>query len=362
MFRSSLIAALFAAASANQAVDTKTGSEALAKVRKLNQNNEDDFSWMVKYSMKFEGCHSIHTYGAEGQGGGNEEGGSPFGVQHLAKFKLCQSDHSCGACSNAGVYMVELREFAEAYLEAQQEMQEANCEAVQENCNCQYYYGDDQACLNKCYKDAGLDYCGEDQNDFNAAEFLECREADFGGNNYYGNNAQYYIGPVCSHQGYTVNLAVFTDAQCTVKAAKGTYEKYNYGYSLPYSSEPMIGTKCMSCKNQQNNNNGNNQYYNQYYQAEPLDTCTELYEQSAKCEKKMVGKNQYTRDTGSCDYIHNIVPALETVYHKGGSGTSTGLAVFFAITTIAAAGAAFFFYSKVERATVDLSTKEGYIA
>lgn len=354
LFRSTLIAALFAAASAAETVDTKAGSEALAQVRRLNQNNQDDFAWMVKYSLKFEGCHSIHTYG--GEEGGNAEGGSPFGVQHLAKFKLCQSDHSCGSCSNAGVYMVQLREFAESYLEAQQEIQEANCQAVEENCNCNYY-NDDEVCMAKCYADAGLDYCGEDQNDFNAAEFLECREADFGGNNYYGNNAQYYIGPVCSHQGSTVNLAVFTDAQCTVKASKGVYEKYNYGYSLPYSSEPMIGTKCMSCK--QVNNDGNNYYNNAYYQAEPLDTCTELYEQSAKCETKMTGKNQYTRDTGSCDYIHHIVPALENVYHKGGSGAATGFAVFFAITTIAAAGAAFFFYSKVERATVDLSSKEG---
>lgn len=362
MLFSTLVAALLATASA---VDISTTSEAgaklLSKARSLNGQYEDDFSWMAKYSLKFEGCHTIHTYGGEGQNA--EEGGSPFGVQHLAKFKLCNSSKSCSTCTDGGTYMVELQEFAQAYLEAEKEIQQANCQAVEESCNCEYYYGDDQACLNKCYSKAGLSYCGEEENEFDASEYMECREVDFGNNNYYNNNgAQYYIGPVCSHSGKKVTLAVFSDAQCTKKASSNIYEKYNYGASLPYSSEPLISTKCMSCKVEEEND-GNGNYYNQnknaYYNAEASDTCTQLYEQSAKCEKSMSVKNSYTKDTGSCEYIHNIVPALENVYHSKGSGVATGFAIFFALTTIGASGAAYWFYSKVERSTVGLAENEG---
>jgi len=366
MFKSTLFASLLVAASAEISSTSNAGAKILSKARALNDNYEDDFSWMASYDLKFDGCHTIHTYGGEGQGG--EEGSSPFGIQHLAKFKLCAAgkNGNCGSCSKAGVYMVELRDFAEAYLTAEQESQEAACATVEENCNCDYYYGDDQACLSQCYSSAGLSFCGEDENayDFDPAEYLECAEAPFNNNNngYYSGNTVYYIGPKCSGTGVT--LGVFTDAQCTVKAASNTFEKYMYGMSLPYSKSSMLSTKCVSCKADNDNDNNANGYYNAnaYYQAEPSDTCTGLYEQSAKCEKNMSGKNQYTRDTGSCDYIHKIVPALESVYHSNGGGASTGFAVFFAFTTVAAAAAAYFFYSKVERTTVGLSSQDGALA
>lgn len=350
IYQTAIIATLFAAASAADISSTsKVGATLLSKARNLN-DAEDDFSWMAKYDLKFDGCHTIHTYGAEGQD--KEEGSSPFSTQHLAKFKLCSSDKSCGQCSGAGVYMVELREFAGSYLQAKQEAEENACATVEENCNCDYYYGDDQACLNQCYAKAGLDYCGEDEEEeFNIEEYMECAEAPF----YYG-NTQYYIGPTCSSNGKKVNLAVFTDASCTEKAPKKTYEKYMYGATLPYSSDALISTNCISCAGEVEEKDDDGAYYEA---PEPTDTCTQLYEQSAKCEKNMSGKNKYTKDTGSCDYIHKIVPALEHVYYRKGSNAAAGFAVFFALTTAAAAGAAFFFYSKVARSTVNLSEKEG---
>ena len=358
MFFSTVVATLLVAASAADISSTSTaGANLLANARSLNQNYEDDYSWMAKYSLKFEGCHTIHTYG--GEAGNAEEGGSPFGVQHLAKFKLCNSNKSCTACGDSGVYMVDLQQYAEVYLQAQQEIQESQCEAVQENCNCDYYNGDDEACMSKCYSDAGLSFCEQEDDGFDAAEYLECREAEF---YYNGNNVQYYIGPVCSHSGKSVTLAVFTDSSCTQKAASNTFEKYNNGSKLPYSNTPMISTKCMSCKveEEQADDDAN---ANQYYQEpETSDTCTQLYEESAKCEKNLSVKNKYSKDTGSCEYIHKIVPALENVYHAKGGGLATGFAVFFGLTTIAAAGIAYHFYTKVERSTVGLSDKEGSLA
>mmetsp|Transcript_28913 Transcript_28913/g.33601 ORF Transcript_28913/g.33601 Transcript_28913/m.33601 type:complete len:166 (+) Transcript_28913:520-1017(+) len=88
---------------------------------------------------------------------------------------------------------------------------------------------------------------------------------------------------------------------CATTAPSGTFEKYNYGYALPYSSESMISTSgCLSCKEEEEEQNNANGYYNQnanaYYEApEPSAVCTELYEQSAKCENKMTAKNKYAQ-------------------------------------------------------------------
>jgi hypothetical protein len=46
----------------------------------------------------------------------------------------------------------------------------------------------------------------------------------------------YYVGAYCTSSG--VYAATFTDSTCTKKAPSGTYEKYNYGYSLP--TEPLV--------------------------------------------------------------------------------------------------------------------------
>lgn len=356
LFQSTLIATLLAATAAEISSTSKAGIEILSKARQLNDQNDggDDLSWMAKYDLKFDGCHTIHTYRAAEGGDGNAEEGdgnqSPFGTQHLAKFKLCSSSSSCSSCANGGTYMVELGTFAEAYLQAEQANQEALCQAVEENCNCEYYNGDDQACMSKCYKNAGYDFCEQQDDGFDASGYLACAEAGFG---YYNSNAEYvpyYIGPTCS--GASVHLAVFTDAQCVEKAPSGTYENKNGGYKLPYSTQSLISTKCVSCKADDGNDGDN-----QYYQApNPSDTCTGLYEGSGKCEPNLTGKYKSYRDTGSCDYINKIVPALSKVYTSSGGGSSSGWAVFFGLTTLGFAGAAYHFYSKVKRTSVNLSS------
>jgi len=356
MFRVALLSALFAGTSAaDLASDSSAGKKIMSSARALNQQYEEDLSWLSKFSIKFQSCHSIHSWGGQE---GAEEGSAPHSSTHLVNFQLCPSSNGCNSCSGGGEYVVELREFVEAYTEAKEEQQQAQCEAVEENCNCNYYNGDDQACLAGCYKDAGLDFCGDDENQFDVAEFMECQQAEFG--NYYN---QFYIGPVCSSNGKSIHLQVFTDATCTTAAPSGTYEKYNYNYALPYSKDSLVDNNCISCKeedeNANNNNNNNNAYY-QYQEPEVNAMCEELYEGSAKCEKNLKYKNSAYRDTGSCDYIQKILPVLEKVYHKNGStgGAATAFAVLFGLSTVGASAAAYYFYSKVERTTVDLSETE----
>lgn len=308
---------------------------------------------MTKFNMKFQSCHSIHSWGGEAGGGGQEDGVA-HGSQHLVNFALCPAGQK--SCSGGGEYVVELREFVEAYTEAKKESQEAQCEAVQENCNCNYY-NDDDVCLAKCYETAGLDFCVEDENAFEVEEYLECRETEFT-NNYY---QAYYIGPVCSSNGKSIHLQLFTDQSCSIPAKSGTYEKYNYNAALPYSKQSLVSNDLVSCKQENNNNNNNNNNGNYYYEEpEVVEMCEQLYEESAKCEKNLKYKNSAYRDTGSCDYIQKILPALERVYHKnGGGGAATGFAIFFGLSTVAASAAAYYFFSKVERTTVDLAAQEG---
>jgi len=374
-FLSALFAATSASASADVSTDSVQGKNLLSKARRVNDNNyEEDFSWLVNFSIQFNSCHSIHSYGGENGGGEDEEGSSPFGTQHLVKFQLCPSS-ACGrSCSGGGSYVVEMRDFVETYTQAKEEIQEAACEAVENSCNCDYYYGDDAACMTKCYATAGLDYCGDDNDnnnnnnnnnnaDFDVAEYMECKEAEFG---YYNGN-RLYIGPVCSNNGKAINLKVFTDSSCTQAAPSGTYEKYNYNYALPYSKSSIVDNDCLSCKdadNDNDNDNNNNNNGNYYEAPEPAEYCQEFYEESAKCETKLKYKSAAYRDTGSCQYINKIIPSLERVYKSrsgggGGGGTATFFAVFFGLTSVGATAAAYYFFKKVERTTVDLSAQDG---
>jgi hypothetical protein len=223
-------------------------------------------NWIAEYSIKFDGCAAIPEFE-------REEG---LRTNLLAKFKLCPSD-KCNSCPNAGEYVVDMREFVEAFQDAQKEANEYNCEVAEENCeyqcqNGQYQYNDDannqqnnddqndqnggddeEYCTYQCMVDADMGFCSDEDGDDDMNELGECRalneDEDNNNNNnyYYGNdnsdNQMYYVGAYCTSSG--VYAATFTDSTCTKKAPSGTYEKYNYGYSLP--TEPLVsaGKYCM---------------------------------------------------------------------------------------------------------------------
>lgn len=155
-----------------------------------------------------------------------------------------------------------MRDFVEAYQQAKEAANEATCEAAEYKCetscqNGEYAYngnnnnngGDgNDYCSYQCLVDQGLGYCAQEdddanQNNVDMDQFGECRamnEDDNNNNNGYnnGNTQIYYTGAFCTSKG--IYAGVFTDSACTKKAPSGTYEKYNYGYSLP--SEPLVET------------------------------------------------------------------------------------------------------------------------
>jgi len=357
--------------------DSKLGNNILSKARLLEDEDEsedsgdgEDYSWVADYSIKFKSCHSINEFDAEG--GGEDEGTTPARVQHLVSFNLCPNEFSCNSCKQGGEYVVELRDFVEQYIEIKKELIEAQCESVEENCNCDYYNGDDDdACLADCYSQAGLDDCIED--DFEVDKYMECEEAEFSNDAYYAST--YYIGPVCAKGGSAVYLNLFKDASCSIAADSGAYETNMYGASLPYSKDSkqsIIDNECITCEapaeeeeedEDEDGDEGDGDerklYYNEYYQQkEAIESCGEIYEKSGKCEKKMKGKED--QDILTCNYIHKVLPALEKVYKRGGLGSVTTFFMWvFLLTTLGACAGAYYFYTISERSNVNLNGNGG---
>merc|ERR1711865_708020 len=266
----------------NIATDSTIGKRLLSKARRLennNNNNDQEADWLAGYSIKYESCASLIQVREEG--GGDDEG--ILYNQNLVKFIICpgtgNGQGNCNDCgSGVAQYVVNMMEFVQAYTEMKQEEQEQACEMIAEYCYCDNA-NDDEVCENQCYADAGMDGCieYEGQEEFEIDGYLECQEMEGGNDNNNNNNGnynsnsngggvdmyrQYWIGPVCSpSDGQSICLAAFYDAGCTSYAGTGVYEAFNYGYALPYESEPIVALNdCISCLqvDQDNNNNNNN--------------------------------------------------------------------------------------------------------
>jgi len=333
--------------------ESKIGKSLLGKARRLD--GEEDMSWMSNYSIKFHSCHTIDAYQAER--GGQEEGqGSPFADQHLVQFQLCPTA-SCGSSNGCGDYVVAMADFLLSFREFAEEEKEQECEAAMEA--CEYYscnVDDDEACENQCLASKGYDYCIEDENEeeFDAAEYIEeCREAEFN-NDDDANNPAYYIGAYCGADGDAIFLGIFTDATCSVRDYGDVYEDYNYGATLPYSEESLVDHGCHSCKEVDDNDDADDA--NNGEDPDIIQLCEEAYELSAKCETNVAAKNEYTKDERSCTYINSILPSLVSVHNGKKPGSlSTAFAWVFLISTVAIGAYAFTLYSKLNDKTIDLS-------
>ena len=267
----------------------------------------------------------------------------------------CPSDSCESSCKNGADYLVEMREFVEAYLEFQMTQQEYNCEKVEENCDCENA-NDDEACLANCYAEAGLDYCQEDEEqqnynnnneEFEIDRFLECER--LGDDDDYATPV--YVGPYCANSGKSIYLGTFSDRQCTQQTATSNFKSYA-GYDLPYSSESIVANDCISCREPSEYDDDYNQ--DQQDEDDVVEICEELYQRSAKCERNLEGVD--TKYVGGCDYMYNFLPKFERLV-AGKSSSAKTWAWVFAITTVLFAAYAFFLYRKVLRAKVNLGSQ-----
>lgn len=409
----SLLAGFTAATSSSIRAESKVGKNLLSKARRLDGGN-DDMSWATKYSLQFQKCATSTDYYG-GYFGGNQDNNNDNnqrynynGVyeQRLVHFKLCPTDSCESGCSEGGDYVIDMNVFVQAYMEYKVEAQEAECEYVAENCYCENA-NDDEACEAQCYKDAGIySQCvdqdnqnnnGQQGDDFQVEEALECARLDVdedaanyyayqnGGNNYNGNyngnnnnqqEMEFFVGPYCSANGQSILLGMFMDEVCSYPAPEGTYENFNYGNALPYSSESIVSNECISCKqvdndnnNNNNNNNGNDQYqnYNQNQEeAEVLEVCERLYEDAGKCESNLNIYGMYPT-TLACDFISGLKASGKTrifssLAEAKASVTPSVLAGLFAASTVLLAGVAYHFHTKLQRQSIGLVQGQGNMA
>jgi len=159
----------------------------------------------------------------------------------------------------------------------------------------------------------------------------------------------------CADGGKSINVGVFTDEECTVKDTYGSYKKY-YGSSLPYTSKSIIGSGCVSCMNpfyEENDDDNNNNA-----EDKVNEMCMELYEQAGKCETHL--KIDYPT-TSACDYIHNVVPALEKLFAGTKMAPTSTLTVFFAMMCMVLLGVSFYFFKHQKTTNINLSDQGGVL-
>lgn len=346
--------------------NSKTGQNLLSKARRLDEGDaEQDMSWVVDYSIKFQGCHHVSQWNEEA---GNDEEDVRIETKRLVRFRLCKSS-SCsnesgyGCRSGYGDYIVDLNTFVETYLQHKEEMQQEVCEAAEENCACENN-GDDQydeqACLNSCFASKGLDYCIENEGDIDVNEYLECAaynppEAE----NYYRKTeeeaVEYFMGPYCSSQGGTIHLGLFMDDTCTEFAdEKGyggryTFEQISNGMSMPYATKSIVDMDCYSCKVEP-------EYYDQYAEDEMTEFCETVYPIAGKCETEL--GNGYENEN-ACTYLKGIKMTRKNGIIITGAGSRNKVASafigIFACSFVLLGSYVYYLKTKLDRGTINLS-------
>jgi len=292
-----------------------------------NANYEDDGTWMVDYSMKFQSCHAINTYEQDG-----------MRKEIMVKFRMCKK---CGYGCRGGDYLVDMNEFVNSYTESKMNEFEYKCEQQRETCeaSCQYYYGDDDVCQSNCFTKAGMSSCLEDEEasddgyEFNLQEYLECRQIENKNNNYY--MPALYVGPKCSSNGEKINLALFTDETCTKETSSALYAKYMGGHTLPYTKESIVAEDCIACATKTKNDNG-------YYEVEYKEICQESVENAVRCEKNM---DKTYPDTSGCEYMAKLYLRQDN-YDPIKHSTAVAFAWIFFVSTVGLGALSYHLYTK----------------
>lgn len=393
---------------AEVSANSKLGQKIMSKARRLEQNqnwngnynqnyqqqqqNDGEVGyWVAGYSLKFEKCGTSSEYFAfEGEGGGGNRNGYMQGQQTLAHFTLCPTGSS-SSNAKCGKYALPLGQVLELWNQAKMDAIEYDCEQTGNMCQQYTCNGNENEdyCMYQCFVNAGLDGMCNDNNknnnnqnggyEFDLERASRCDRMEGVDqdavyyymqekgltNNYYGGEMGLFIGPECSADGKSVYLDVFTDEWCTNKAPSGTFEKFAYGQSLPYtksSGKSMIDSNSISCKEPQDQNDQNNNDRNDA--DEILEVCEKAYENAAKCEDSLSSDVVYYPNTYGCSLINSMKKPGKSSSRSSGHSSAAGVFVgLFAVTTVAFAGVAYYFYQKSERSNVSLSeTGEGAMA
>lgn len=119
--------------------DSTMGLSILSKARRVEDNDEEDFTWIAGYSLKFQGCHHVTQWNEEG--GGDDD--VRLATKRLVRFRLCPADYctaesAAGCNSGYGDYIIDMNTFIDAYMENKNEVEQYTCEYTSEYvCDCE---------------------------------------------------------------------------------------------------------------------------------------------------------------------------------------------------------------------------------
>mmetsp|Transcript_13881 Transcript_13881/g.23002 ORF Transcript_13881/g.23002 Transcript_13881/m.23002 type:complete len:402 (+) Transcript_13881:49-1254(+) len=318
--------------------DSDLGMKLLSKARNLDEENEDEaeeeeqYSWVAGYSLKFQGCHHVQQWNADA----DEDNDVKIATKRLVRFRLCPSStcaaSKAGGCTGGyGDYVLDMSTYVNAYYEAKQQKEEQDCENFMNyNCNCDDDDGqgddfDEETCQYDCYAAAGMTSCADnnpyeddEQNkeEFEVEKYMECaqlegydqEEEDDEERKLEDNGDEdedaLYVGPYCAEQGGAIYLGVFSDDTCTEFAdeygGKTTFKELT-GEALPYSEESIVGAECVSCVEQQNEDEDNQD------DADRVgEQCEQIYAAAGKCEENLPEGMVDEPNTGACNYMEGI--------------------------------------------------------
>jgi len=311
-----------------------------------NANNNAayvDYSFLSKFSLKFEGCYNVPQFFPYGQGQNNKNqnnnnnnnnkrvlgGGGGDNAQNRAglyyqpviTYKLCSGNAGTlkNTCSGPQ-YATDLGSFVNAYTEAKMSQDSFKCEELREQADASGCTNDadtQTTCEQAYFNRTGNSHCIQSdlEVNFNVQKYLYCQKY----NQYNGVN--YYIGPMCSSDGQSVYLGLFTDQYCSQLDTTGVFYSQN-GYPLPFSTKSLVSGTFYSC-------------VDKYYALNNM--CTNLYPLSAKCETT---KDISYPTTSGCNYVKKV-DSLQSSYvaqkSSGGGGAAKAFAWIFFFTTVALA-------------------------
>ena len=171
--------------------DSKLGTKLLTQARRLEDNGVD-MSWVVDYSIKFQGCHHVSQWNDDAE----QDEGVRIQTKRLIRFRLCPTEYcslssSSGCSSGYGDYIIDMNSFLQVYFEAVEEQNEYTCQNAYNNCDCQNNGADDyneEMCYYDCYNAQGVaDICmdnnpyddeGQGQQRFQIEDFAYCKQTN----------------------------------------------------------------------------------------------------------------------------------------------------------------------------------------
>jgi hypothetical protein len=360
-------------------VDSTLGAKLMGKARRLENDDEVDFSWVADFSIKFQGCHHVSQWNADA----DEDNDVKIQTTRLVRFRLCPTE-SCstasggGCTSGYGDYIIDMNTFLESYYDAADEYSEWKCESIASQSSCGNDDGnddDEDKCLYDFYESQGVvDECSdnnpynddqEEEEQFSLADYVECAQAEFNNDERRLDEEEvaYYLGPYCSEQGGAIYMGMFTDDTCSSFAdgqgGATTYASFA-GKSLPYSGKSVITMDCFSCKENEdaNENDGNDNDD----EDQVIEMCEEIYQQAGKCETGLEATGYVSEsmaNENACNYISGIkVIRQNGIITQVGSKANKTASIFIGIFVVAfvlLAAYVYYLKTKLDRASINLS-------